>query len=64
MRKLMLPILLVLLAVSACAKDESPGRPPNIVVVLVDDLRWDDIAIAGHPFVETPHINRLANEGA
>jgi N-acetylglucosamine-6-sulfatase len=38
-------------------------RPPNIVVVLVDDLRWDDIAIAGHPFVKTPHIDRLAREG-
>ncbi len=64
MRKFTLPLLLVLLAVSACSKHESPDRPPNIVVVLVDDLRWDDIAIAGHPFVETPHIDRLANEGA
>ena len=64
MRKLMLPLLLVLLTVSACSKSESLDRPPNIVVVLVDDLRWDDIAIAGHPFVETPHIDRLANEGA
>ncbi|HEX9707129.1 MAG TPA: sulfatase [Steroidobacteraceae bacterium] len=43
---------------------EDPERTPNIVVVLVDDLRWDDIAIAGHPFVETPNIGRLANEGA
>ncbi len=64
MRKFTLPVLLVLLAASACSKDESPDRPPNIVVVLVDDLRWDDIAIAGHPFVETPNIDRLANEGA
>lgn len=36
---------------------------PNILFVLVDDLRWDDIAAAGHPFVETPHIDRLAREG-
>ena len=27
---------------------------PNIVVVLVDDLRWDEIGAAGHPYVETP----------
>jgi hypothetical protein len=38
-------------------------RPPNVVVVLVDDLRWDDIGIAGHPFVETPAIDELAREG-
>ncbi len=38
--------------------------PPHIVVVVVDDLRWDEIACAGHPFVRTPHIDRLAREGA
>ena len=37
---------------------------PNIVVVLVDDLRWDDIGVAGHPFVETPNIDKLAGQGA
>jgi len=38
--------------------------PPNVVVILVDDLRWDDIGVAGHPFAETPAIDRLAREGA
>lgn len=37
---------------------------PNIVFVLVDDLRWDEIGVAGHPYVETPHIDRIAKEGA
>ena len=37
---------------------------PNIVMILVDDLRWDDFGAGGHPFVETPSIDRLANEGA
>ena len=39
-------------------------RPPNVVVILVDDLRWDDIGIAGHPFAQTPAIDRLAREGS
>lgn len=39
------------------------AAPPNIVVILVDDLRWDDLAVAGHPFVETPAIDRMAREG-
>ena len=38
--------------------------PPNIVFVLVDDMRWDDVAAAGHPFIETPNMDRLAREGA
>ncbi len=37
---------------------------PNFVIVLVDDLRWDEIGCAGHPFVRTPHIDRIASEGA
>jgi N-acetylglucosamine-6-sulfatase len=41
---------------------ESPPRP-NIVVVLVDDLRWDELGCMGHPFVKTPCIDRLAHEG-
>jgi N-acetylglucosamine-6-sulfatase len=37
---------------------------PNVLLVVVDDLRFDDIAVAGHPFVRTPNIDRLAREGA
>jgi arylsulfatase A-like enzyme len=31
---------------------------------LVDDMRWDEFGAAGHPFVETPNMDRLAREGA
>ena len=41
-----------------------PGRRPNVIVIVVDDLRWDELGIAGHPYLETPHIERLAREGA
>jgi N-acetylglucosamine-6-sulfatase len=46
------------------AAPAAPPRRPNIVFVLVDDMRWDDFGAAGHPFLETPHMNRLAAEGA
>ncbi len=52
----------------AQARSVEPRAPdaqsPNIVVVLVDDLRFDALGTSGHPFVETPHIDRLAREGA
>jgi N-acetylglucosamine-6-sulfatase len=54
---------LLLLAAAATSYGASEPARPNILFVLVDDLRWDDIAVAGHPFVETPHIDRLAREG-
>jgi len=52
----------------ACsAARPSPGQAshaPNIVFVLVDDMRWDEFRSAGHPFIETPNLDRLAREGA
>ena len=29
----------------------------------MDDLRWDDLGVAGHPFAQTPTIDQLAREG-
>jgi len=37
---------------------------PNVVFILMDDLRFDELGCTGHPFVSTPHIDRLAREGA
>jgi arylsulfatase A-like enzyme len=42
----------------------TPESRPNVVVVVVDDLRWDEFGAAGHPWIETPSIDRLAAEGA
>jgi N-acetylglucosamine-6-sulfatase len=33
-------------------------------MIVVDDLRFDEIGVGGHPYLETPHIDRLAMEGA
>lgn len=37
---------------------------PNIIFILADDVRWDDLSATGHPFAKTPHIDRIAKEGA
>lgn len=37
---------------------------PNFLFVLVDDLRYNATGYAGHPFVKTPNIDRIAREGA
>ena len=37
---------------------------PNILLVVVDDLRFDDLGAAGHPFARTTHLDRVAREGA
>ena len=37
---------------------------PNFIVILIDDLRFDEFGAGGHPYMETPHIDRLARQGA
>ena len=65
--RLPLPVGGLLIALSLCIGEacaQAPDDRPNIVVVLVDDLRFDEFGAAGHPFLETPAIDRLAAEGA
>ena len=42
---------------------QNPEQRPNIVFILIDDQRYDAFSFAGHPFLETPHLDSLANEG-
>jgi arylsulfatase A-like enzyme len=51
-------VLLGLLSPRATATDQ-----PNIVFILADDLAWSDLQCYGHPWHETPHLNRLAEQG-
>ena len=45
------------------ASSAEAGRRPNVVVILTDDQRWDAMSCAGHPFLKTPNLDRLAREG-
>jgi len=67
-----------LLGLAGCASTtpEEPAAPDphvpvptgqknyNVVVIMVDDQRWDALSLAGHPFLKTPHIDAIGREGA
>ncbi|MFM7207158.1 MAG: hypothetical protein ACKO4T_10890 [Planctomycetaceae bacterium] len=55
-RHLFLLLFSLLPATSANAVDVRP----NVIVVLVDDLGWKDLACQGSDVYQTPHIDRLA----
>ena len=40
-----------------------PARRPNVLFIMVDEMRWDALHCAGHPVVETPNLDRLASQG-
>ena len=42
---------------------QQPAAPMNVVVLVIDDTRWDSIGAAGNRIVRTPHLDRLASEG-
>ena len=39
------------------------AKPLNILVLYADDWRHDTLGVAGHPIVQTPHLDRHAAEG-
>ena len=60
-----LPVLAGVLLAAGCGRAPvtTPSDRPNILFVLLDDLRSDALGYAGHPHVKTPNIDRLAREG-
>ncbi len=39
-------------------------QKPNVVIILSDDQGWGDFSISGNSNIDTPHIDRLAVDGA
>ena len=41
-----------------------PGATPrNVIFILADDHRYDAMGFVGHPFIETPNLDRIARDG-
>jgi len=53
-----------LLLLALCAAASARNDRPNVVLILVDDLGWSDVACAGTTdYYATPNVDRLAAEG-
>jgi len=47
----------------ACATAEAAAPKTNVVLILIDDLGWNDVGCYGSDYYRTPHIDALAREG-
>ena len=43
--------------------EEGTGRSPNIVLIMADDLGWQELGFMGQKRIKTPNIDTLAAEG-
>lgn len=62
----LLPLLLFLYPYFLGAAENPPVvslSKPNIIVIIVDDLGYGDLACYGNESIKTPNIDRLASEG-
>lgn len=48
---------------NAMREKSSSTQPPNIILILCDDLGYGDIACYGPTVIKTPNIQRLAKDG-
>ena len=47
----------------SCAPHGRTDGPPNVVIILADDLGYGDLGCYGARNVETPNVDRLAEQG-
>lgn len=41
----------------------STGEPPNVILMMADDLGWGDAGYQGHPHLKTPCLDQMASNG-
>ena len=56
-------LLLLFATILFSCKSETADAPPNIVVILCDDLGYGDLSSYGHPIIQTPNLDGLAEDG-
>lgn len=59
----LLPIISLVLCVSASLREARAADKPNIVFIFADDWGWGDLSCHGSTWLKTPNLDRLASEG-
>lgn len=55
--------LMAAAVILSCVEPARGDERPNIVLVITDDISWNDLGCYGHPTLQTPHLDALAARG-
>ncbi|MFM8571877.1 MAG: sulfatase-like hydrolase/transferase, partial [Pirellula sp.] len=56
-------VLLACLSTGSVGNAQSESRPPNVVLILADDLGYGDLGCYGQTTLQTPNLDRLSRQG-
>jgi len=59
-------LFFLLITVIACTNQEpasAPDQKPNVIIIFTDDQGYQDVGCFGSPDIETPHLDKMAQEG-
>jgi arylsulfatase A-like enzyme len=59
MKKMCLVFITLVLLLTGVSAQELANSKPNIILVMTDDQGYGDLGCHGHPFIQTPNINKL-----
>src|SRR5438874_10566889 len=57
-------LAICILLVAGMAGGAAAPKQPDILLIMPDQMRGDCMSARGHPVVRTPHLDKLAGEGA
>ncbi|MDG1731253.1 MAG: sulfatase-like hydrolase/transferase [Algibacter sp.] len=61
--KSIIPAFLIVFLSCHLVKDKIKSKPPNLIVIMTDDMGWADVGFNGCKDIPTPNIDQIAKEG-
>ncbi len=61
---LMLPAVCAIAGNSCKSERSESASPPNVIVIITDDQGWGDLSINGNKNLQTPRLDKIAEQGA